>query len=144
MLHQAAKSFVVLAVAMSLAVVPINDAQARRGRGIAVGIAVGIIALAIIGAEASAIGTSAGIVKFSDKRKCQSDTHKNQSDARKSQSANGVAGPVTRTATAAMSVKVANTYAARNDGVAVQVPLPINSKRSLLASRHAGLRSSLR
>ncbi len=53
MLHQAAKSLVVLAVAMSLAVVPINDAQARRGRGIAVGIAVGIIALAIIGAEAS-------------------------------------------------------------------------------------------
>ena len=52
MLHQAAKSLVVLAVAMSLAVVPINDAQARRGRGIAVGIAVGIIALAIIGAEA--------------------------------------------------------------------------------------------
>ena len=52
MLHQAAKSFVVLAVAVSLAVVPVNDAQARRGRGIAAGIAVGIIALAII-AEAS-------------------------------------------------------------------------------------------
>ena len=53
MLHQAAKSLVVMAVAVSLAVIPVDDAQARRGRGIAVGIAVGIIALAIIGAEAS-------------------------------------------------------------------------------------------
>ena len=56
------------------------------------------------------IGTSAGIGKFSD-------TRKSQSDKWKSQSANGVVGLVSRTATAAMSVKVANTSAARNDGV---------------------------
>jgi hypothetical protein len=53
MLHQGAKSLVVLAVAASLAVAPVNDAQARRGRGVAIGIAVGIIALAIISAEAN-------------------------------------------------------------------------------------------
>ena len=60
--------------------------------------------------------------KFSGKRKCQ--RHK-----RKRQSANGVAGPVTRTATAPMSVKVANTCAARSDGVALGID------RDQLASR---------
>jgi hypothetical protein len=51
MLHQGAKSLMAVTLAVSLAVVPVNDVQARRGRGVAVGIAVGIIALAIISAE---------------------------------------------------------------------------------------------
>jgi hypothetical protein len=83
----------------------------------------------------AAIGTSAGIVKFSDKRK-------SQGDKRKSQSVNGVVGPVSTTATVLVSVKVANMCAPRNDGVAAQevslnLAYPIFSKRSRFASFQA-------
>ncbi len=54
MLGKVLHSAMVLALAVGLISATLHDAQARRGRNVAIGIAAGIIGLAILGAAANA------------------------------------------------------------------------------------------